>query len=168
MDKVATGVEADEGGSSLPFPRTGVKLRSVIGGFESNFSGVFSTGTCSFPLATGSAADVDAKVAWCRAALALALAFFAGPRRRQRWPPEAEGPPGVGSVGDNDESSSSLILVLPALVEIDRVACLPSFSNFLKISNKFVNSSPIFTFQQNLKKGKGGSRKRSSLYAGLN
>ena len=57
MDKVATGVEADEGGSSLPSPRTGVKLRSVIGGFESNFSGVFSTGTCSFPLATGSAAD---------------------------------------------------------------------------------------------------------------
>ena len=83
MDKVATGVEADEGGSSLPSPRTGVKLRSAIGGFESNFSGVFSTGTCSFPLATGSAADAEAKVAWCRAALALALAFFDGPRRRQ-------------------------------------------------------------------------------------
>ena len=30
------------------------------------------------PLATGSAAE--AKVAWCRAALALALAFFVGPR----------------------------------------------------------------------------------------
>ena len=132
---------------------------------ESSFSGVFSTGTCSSPLATGSAADAEAKVAWCRAALALALAFFAGPRRRRRWPPEAGG---VDSAGDNDESSSSLILVLPALVAKDRVACLPSFWNFLKISNKFVNSSPIFSFQQNLKKGNGGSRKRSSLYAGLN
>ena len=49
MDKVAmvssaaTGVEADEGGSSLPSPRTGIKLRSEIGEGESSFSGVFST-----------------------------------------------------------------------------------------------------------------------------
>ena len=57
------------------------------------------------PLATGSAADAEAKVAWCRAALALALAFFAGPRRRRCWPTEAGG---VDSVGDNDESSSDL------------------------------------------------------------
>ena len=53
MDKVATGVamvssaatcvKADEGGSSLPSPRTGIKLRSEIEEGESSFSGVFST-----------------------------------------------------------------------------------------------------------------------------
>ena len=48
MDKVAmvssaaTCVEADEG-STLPSPRTGIKLRSEIGEGESSFSGVFST-----------------------------------------------------------------------------------------------------------------------------
>ena len=35
----------EEGGSSLLFPRTGVKVRSEIGGSERSFSGVFSAGT---------------------------------------------------------------------------------------------------------------------------
>ena len=43
VSSAATGVEADEGGSSLPSPRTGIKLRSEIGEGESSFSGVFST-----------------------------------------------------------------------------------------------------------------------------
>ena len=43
VSSAATGVEAGDGGSSLPSPRTGVKLRSGIGEGERSFSGVFST-----------------------------------------------------------------------------------------------------------------------------
>ena len=81
--------------------------------------------------------------------------------------PEAEelGKDGAGK--DGEEVSSSLMVVLPALVDTDRVACLPSFSTLLKISNRLASSFPIFSSSQNLKKEKGRGRKSSSLLLAL-
>ena len=57
------------------------------------------------------------------------------------------------------------MVVLPALVDTDRVACPPSFSTLLKIFNKLASSSPIFS-SQNLEKKNGRGRKSSSLLQG--
>ena len=57
------------------------------------------------------------------------------------------------------------MVVLPALVDTDRVACPPSFSTLLKIFNKLASSSPIFS-SQNLEKKNGRGRKSSSLWQG--
>ena len=68
----------------------------------------------------------------CRAAMTAALVSQSW-RTWQRWVLFGE-----------QEVSSSLTLVLPALVETNRVACPPFFSILLKISNRLVSSSPIF------------------------
>ena len=76
-----------------------------------------------------------------------------------RRPQEAEvlGKDGAGL--DGEEVSSSLMVVLPASVDTDRVACPLSFSTLLKISNKLASSSPIFSSSQNLKKKKKGAER---------
>ena len=109
--------------------------------------------------------STSARVAWLAAARWLQRALAAAPRLRRRrrpaaWLPGAGGEdteveavePGVG------DTISSLVLVKPMEVVIERVALPPISSTLWKISNSPVNSSLILLQISELNGGRIGAQ----------